>query len=135
MAETDCALIERLEREWTDALCRKDMKRLEALVHKDFILIGTRSTGPFMMNRQEWLDAIQRRDVQDIGVNVMNATVLDDIMIGTVQASWRLNYLGRVIEDCVVLTDVWVKDGGQWQAIRRHSTPAPPGACADLKGE
>lgn len=135
MAETDCALIERLEREWTDALCRKDMKRLEALVHKDFILIGTRSTGPFMMNRQEWLDAIQRRDVQDIGVNVMNATVLDDIMIGTVQASWRLNYLGRVIEDCVVLTDVWVKDGGEWQAIRRHSTPAPPGACADLKGE
>lgn len=135
MAETDCALIERLEREWTDALCRKDMERLQKLVHKDFILIGTRSTGPFMMNRQEWLDAIQRRDVQDIGVDVMNASVFEDTMIGTVQASWRLNYLGRVIEDCVVLTDVWVKDEGRWQAIRRHSTPAPPGACADLKGE
>jgi ketosteroid isomerase-like protein len=135
VAETDCALIERLEREWTDALCRKDMERLQKLVHKDFILIGTRSTGPFMMNRQEWLDAIQRRDVQDIGVDVMNASVFEDTMIGTVQASWRLNYLGRVIEDCVVLTDVWVKDEGRWQAIRRHSTPAPPGACADLKGE
>jgi len=23
------------------------------------------------------------------------------------------------------LTDVWVLDGGRWQAIRRHSTPAP----------
>lgn len=135
MAETECALIDRLEREWIDALCRKDMERLERLVHKDFVLIGTRSTGPFMMNRSEWLDAIQRRDVQDIGLDVMNATVLADTMIGTVQASWRLNYLGRVIEDCVVLTDVWVKDDGRWQAIRRHSTPAPPGACADLKGE
>ena len=37
--------------------------------------------------------------------------------------------------NCVMLTDVWVKDDGRWQAIRRHSTPAPPGACADLKGE
>jgi ketosteroid isomerase-like protein len=135
VAETDCALIERLEREWTDALCRKDMERLQSLVHKDFQLIGTRSTGPFMMNRDEWLDAIKRRDVQDIGVDVKDASVFDNMMIGTVQASWRLNYLGRVIEDCVVLTDVWVKDDGRWQAIRRHSTPAPPGSCADLKGE
>ncbi|HEV2593904.1 MAG TPA: nuclear transport factor 2 family protein [Sphingomicrobium sp.] len=135
MADPECASIERLEREWRDALCRKDMERLRSLVHRDFLLIGTRSTGPFMMNRDEWLDAIQRRDVQDIGVVVKDATVFKDMMIGTVQASWRLNYLGRLIEDCVVLTDVWVKDDGRWQAIRRHSTPAPPGACADLKGE
>ena len=58
-----------------------------------------------------------------------DATVTKDVMIGTVHARWRLKYLGRIIEDCVVLTDVWVKDDGRWQAIRRHSTPAPPGAC------
>ena len=38
-----------------------------------------------------------------------------------------------MIEDCVLLTDVWVKDDGQWHAIRRHSTPAPPGMCVDLE--
>ena len=54
-----------------------------------------------------------------------DATVLDQVMVGTVQARWRLKYLGRIIEDCVVLTDVWVRDDGQWRAIRRHSTPAP----------
>ena len=48
-------------------------------------------------------------------------------MVGTVQAKWRVKYLGRVIEDCVFLTDVWVKDDGQWRALRRHSTPAPDG--------
>jgi hypothetical protein len=128
-------VIDELEREWRDALCRKDMQRLEALVHRDFLLIGTRSTGPFMMNRQEWLDAIQRREVEAIDVDVRDATVLDNLMIGTVQARWRLKYLGRIIEDCVFLTDVWVKDDGRWQAIRRHSTPAPPGTCLDLKGE
>lgn len=134
MANPKCDVIEGLEREWRDALCKKDMERLESLVHRDFVLIGTRSTGPFMMNRDEWLDAIQRREVDDIGLEVQDATVLDNLMIGTVQARWRLKYLGRIIEDCVVLTDVWVKDEGRWQAIRRHSTPAPPGACVDLKG-
>jgi hypothetical protein len=134
VANPKCDVIEGLEREWRDALCKKDMERLELLVHRDFVLIGTRSTGPFMMNRDEWLDAIQRREVDDIGLEVQDATVLDNLMIGTVQARWRLKYLGRIIEDCVVLTDVWVKDEGRWQAIRRHSTPAPPGACVDLKG-
>ena len=134
MANPKCEVIEGLEREWRDALCRKDMERLESLVHRDFVLIGTRSTGPFMMNRDEWLDAIQRREVNDIELEVQDATALDNLMIGTVQARWRLKYLGRIIEDCVVLTDVWVKDEGRWQVIRRHSTPAPPG-CADLKGE
>ena len=134
MADPNCDLIDGLERDWRDALCSKDMKRLQSLVHKDFILIGTRSTGPFMMNRDQWLDAIQRRDVEAIELEVQDATVLENLMIGTVQARWRLKYLGRIIEDCVVLTDVWVNDDGRWQAIRRHSTPAPPGACVDLKG-
>lgn len=125
MADSNCQVIEALEREWRDALCRKDMEKLRALVHPDFVLIGTRSSGPFMMHRDEWLDAIQRREVESIEVEVRDATALDQVMVGTVKAKWRLKYLGRVIEDCVLLTDVWVMDEGRWQAIRRHSTPAP----------
>lgn len=129
MADKGRELIQALERQWCDALCSKDMERLRALVHPDFMLIGTRSSGPFMMGRDEWLEAIQRRDVQAIDVDVRDATVLDQVMVGTVQARWRLKYLNRVIEDCVVLTDVWVYDDGRWQALRRHSTPAPAADC------
>lgn len=134
MADKSCAVIEGLEREWRDALCSKDMDRLRALVHEDFVLIGTRSSGPFMMHRDEWLDAIQRREVDAIVLEVRDAITIGDVMIGTIHARWRLKYLGRVIEDCVLLTDVWVNDDGRWQAIRRHSTPAPAGECPDLKG-
>jgi hypothetical protein len=129
VADKSCEVIEALEREWRDALCSKDMDRLRALVHPDFVLIGTRSTGPFMMHRDEWLDAIQRREVESIEVEVSDATALDQVMVGTVQARWRVKYLNRIIEDCVVLTDVWVFDEGRWRAIRRHSTPAPAGEC------
>ena len=135
MADPSCDVIEGLEREWRDALCRKDMERLQSLVHKDFVLIGTRSTGPFRMTRDEWLEAIQRREVDTIELEVRDATTLDKVMVGTIHAKWRVKYLGRVIEDCVLLTDVWVLDEGRWRAIRRHSTPAPPGQCDNFKGE
>lgn len=135
MADNDCQVIEGLERQWCDALCSKDIEKLRAMVHPDFVLIGTRSTGPFMMHRDDWLDAIQRREVDSIVLQVRDATAVGDVMIGTVHARWRIKYLGRVIEDCVLLTDVWAMNDGRWQAIRRHSTPAPAGECPDLKGE
>ena len=128
MADQSCEVIEGLEREWRDALCSKDMDRLRALVHPDFVLIGTRSTGPFTMHRDEWLDAIQRRDVETIDLEVRDASSMGNVLVGTVQARWRVKYLNRVIEDCVLLTDVWVKHEGRWRAIRRHSTPSP-GNC------
>jgi ketosteroid isomerase-like protein len=128
VADNGRELIEALEGEWRDALCSKDMGRLRALVHPDFVLIGTRSSGPFTMGRDEWLDAIQRRDVDAIELEVRDATLLDQVMIGTVHAKWRLKYLNRIIEDCVLLTDVWVFDEGRWRALRRHSTPSP-GNC------
>lgn len=127
-------LIEELEREWRDALCSKDMERLAGLMHPDFVLIGTRSSGPFLMHREEWLDAIQRRDVETISFDVKEATAFDTMLIATVHARWSMKYLGRLIEDCVLSTDVWVKDKDRWVSIRRHSTPAP-GECGNLKGE
>ena len=132
MADKKLQQIEAVEREWRDALCRKDMEKLKSLIHPDFVLIGTRSTGAFMMGRQEWLDAIERREVESIELDVRHATVLDQVMVGTVHAKWRLKYLGRVIEDCVMLTDVWVLDDGRWQAVRRHSTPAPASDCKQV---
>ena len=129
MADDSCQLIESLEQQWRDALCAKDLERLRSLVHPQFILIGTRSGGPFTMNRDEWLEAIQKRDVVSIDLRVKDAGVFGDVMVGTVEARWRVQYLGRNIDDCVLLTDVWVCEDDRWQAVRRHSSPMPEGEC------
>lgn len=123
--EKCCAVIEALENEWRDALCAKDMARLRALIHPDFVLIGSRASGPFEMDRDGWLDAIQKREPLSIDLKIENASVFEQVMVGTIHARWRINYLGRAIEDCVLLTDVWVFDEGRWRVLRRHSTPAP----------
>ena len=120
-----CELIETVERQWRDALCAKDMGLLKSLVHPRFVLIGTRSSGPFTMNRDEWLEAIQRREVVSIEMEIEDALVLEQLMVGTVRAKWCVRYLGREVEDCVLLTDVWVVDEGRWQVVRRHSSPDP----------
>ncbi len=119
-------LIRALECEWRDALCAKDIDRLRTLIHPDFVLIGTRSTGPFTLTRDEWLDAIQRRELVSIDLDIQDAVVFDQMMVGTIEARWRVKYLGGEIEDCVLLTDVWVRDKDRWQVVRRHSSPAPP---------
>ena len=118
-------LIETVERQWRDALCAGDMDLLRSLIHPKFVLIATRSTGPFSMTRDEWLEAIQRRELVSIELTVQDATVLDQVMVGTVHAKWCVKYLGREIEDSVLLTDVWVCEDDRWQVVRRHSSPVP----------
>ena len=77
------------------------------------------------MSRDEWLEAVEKREVIAIDIDIKDALVFDSVMVGTVEAKWRVSYLGRPIEDCVLLTDVWVRDGGKWQVVRRHSSPIP----------
>lgn len=125
MGDSHCDLIESLERDWRDTLCAKDMDRLRSLVHPKFTLIGTRSTGPFTLSRQEWLDAIQKRELIGIELDVKDAVVFENVIVGTVEARWRVSYLGRPVEDRVLLTDVWVREDGRWQVVRRHSSPVP----------
>lgn len=127
MSNDSRELVDSLEREWRDALCAKDIARLRLLIHPKFELIGTRTVGPFMLDREEWLDAIQKRELISIDLDIKDAVVFDKMMVGTVEARWRVNYLGRPIEDCVLLTDVWVHDDGRWQVVRRHSSPVPAG--------
>lgn len=132
MVSDCCELIRSLECEWRDALCAKDFERLRGLIHPRFVLIGTRAEGPFTMTRDEWLEAIQKRELVAIELNVQDAVVLEHLMVGTISAKWRVRYLGREIEDEVLLTDVWVCEDRRWQCVRRHSSPVPTQARAGV---
>lgn len=131
MVDKGSDLIGALERQWRDALCAKDMDRLRSLIHPRFLLIGTRASGPFTLNRDEWLEAIQKRELVRIELDVGEALVLDQVMVGTIQAKWCVRYLGREIEDNVLLTDVWVFDDERWRVVRRHSSPMPAMASVE----
>jgi len=129
VAAARSGLIEALEREWRDALCAVDINHLRALMHPKFTLIGTRAKGAFILTRDEWLEAIEKRKVLDIESRIRDSVEFESVMIATTEAKWRVSYLGQTVEDCVLLTDVWVYDEDRWRVIRRHLSPVPAAEC------
>lgn len=123
----DGADIRELERQWRDALFAKDEGQLRKLIHPQFKLVGIRSTGTVAVGLEDWLIALQKMDLISLEVRVMDSVRLDQTMVATVDAQWKLRFMGHAIDERVLLTDVWVKIDGEWQVVRRHSSPVPAG--------
>jgi len=126
-ADAPCLDVRDLERQWRDALVSKDEAALRILIHPQYKLVGIRSTGSVAVDLEQWLEALKRMDIANLEVRVTDCVALENTMVATVDAQWQVRYLGQVIDERVLLTDVWVHDDGRWQVVRRHSSPVPPG--------
>ena len=116
-----------LEREWRDALFAKDEAGLRKLIHPQFKLVGIRSTGTVTVGLADWLGALQKMDIASLAVRVIDSLRLDRTIVATVDAQWKLRFMGHTIDERVLLTDVWVRGDDGWQVVRRHSSPVPAG--------
>ena len=116
-----------LEREWRDALFAKDEAGLRKLIHPQFKLVGIRSTGTVAVGLEDWLGALQKMDIASLEVRVTDSVRLDRTIVATVDAQWKLRFMGHTIDERVLLTDVWVRGEDGWQVVRRHSSPVPTG--------
>ena len=126
-ADAPCLDVRDLEREWREALIAKDEATLRRLIHPQFKLVGIRSTGSVAVNLEQWIDALKRMDIVSLEVRVTECVALDSVIVATVDAQWQVRYMGQLIDERVLLTDVWVSVGESWQVVRRHSSPVPPG--------
>jgi len=120
-----------LERQWRDALFDKDEAALRALIHPQFKLVGIRSTGTVAVGLDHWLGALQKMDIASLEVRVTDSVRVDRTIVATVDAQWKLRFMGHTIDERVLLTDVWVKGDGGWQVVRRHSSPVPAGVTIE----
>ena len=127
VADAPCLDVRDLEREWRDALIAKDEATLRRLIHPLFKLVGIRSTGSVTVDLEQWIQALKRMDIASLEVRVSDCVSLSDTIVATVDAQWRVRYLGQLIDERVLLTDVWVRVGDSWQVLRRHSSPVPEG--------
>lgn len=126
-ADPPCMEIRALEQQWRDALIAKDEAAIRRLIHPQFKLVGIRSTGSVAVNLDQWIEALKRMDIASLDVRVIECVALENTMVATVDAQWQVRYLGQLIDERVLLTDVWVREDGEWQVVRRHSSPVPSG--------
>ena len=127
VADAPCIDVKSLEAEWRDALLVKDEEALRRLIHPQYKLVGIRSTGSVAVDLDQWIVALRRMDIVSLDVRVVECVSLDNVIVATVDAQWKVRYLGQMIDERVLLTDVWVRAGPSWQVLRRHSSPVPQG--------
>lgn len=130
-ADAPCLDVRELERQWRDALVAKDEATLRRIIHPLFKLVGVRSTGSVAVNLDQWIEALKRMDIASLEVRVTDCVALEHTIVASVDAQWTVRYLGQLIDERVLLTDVWVREDGGWQVVRRHSSPVPPGVKID----
>lgn len=123
----DTGDINDLERQWRDALFAKDEAALRKLIHPQFKLVGIRLTGTVAVGLDHWLGALAKMDIASLEVRVTDSVRVDRTIVATVDAQWKLRFMGHTIDERVLLTDVWVNGDNGWQVVRRHSSPVPPG--------
>ena len=126
-ADAPCVDVKTLEAEWRDALLAKDADALRRLIHPQYKLVGIRSTGSVAVDLEQWIAALRRMDIAALEVRVTDCVALDNVIVATVDAQWKVRYLGQPIDERVLLTDVWVREDGAWRVLRRHSSPVPAG--------
>ncbi len=131
VVDAPCADVNALEAEWRDALLAKDEDTLRRLIHPRYKLVGIRSTGSVAVDLEQWIAALRRMDIAALEVRVTDCVALDNVIVATVDAQWKVRYLGQPIDERVLLTDVWVREDGRWRVLRRHSSPVPKGCQVD----
>ena len=131
VVDAPCTDVRTLEAEWRDALLSKDEEALRRLIHPQYKLVGIRSTGSVAVDLEQWIAALRRMDIAALDVRVTDCVALDNVIVATVDAQWKVRYLGQPIDERVLLTDVWVREDGRWRVVRRHSSPVPSGVRID----
>jgi ketosteroid isomerase-like protein len=127
VVDAPCVDVVTLENEWRDALLSKDEAALRRLIHPRYKLVGIRSTGSVAVDLEQWIAALRRMDIAALEVRVTDCVALDNVIVATVEAKWKVRYLGQPIDERVLLTDVWVREDARWRVVRRHSSPVPAG--------
>ena len=94
VVDAPCTDVRTLEAEWRDALLSKDEAALRRLIHPQYKLVGIRSTGSVAVDLEQWIAALRRMDIAALEVRVTDCVALDNVIVATVDAQWKVRYLG-----------------------------------------
>lgn len=126
MAVKDCD-IDKLVANWREAALAKDEKKLRKILHPEFRLVGVRLRGAIAADVDDWLATLNRMDITNLEMKVMDHVQIDKLLVLTIDGHWKVRFMKQEIEERILFTDTWIKMGKDWRLLRRHSSSVPEG--------
>ena len=115
--------IAQLQRDWAGAVQRRDLEALDRLLGEEFTL-ATGRKGAEVRARREYLDVTHDSyEVDDWAYEEMVVRVYGDAAVvrSRYRQTGRMGGADRT--GAYLMTDVWVRRDGRWQAVTRHLSP------------
>ena len=116
--------LKQVEREWNDAVVRRDVAALERILSDDFMLITAAST---VSTKAQLIDTIKSPDlvIEPFDTQDVSVRVYGDTAVVTGRFTQKGSYKGKAFSNQFRYTDVYVKRALGWQAVSAQSTFIP----------
>lgn len=116
-----------IEQAWGAAFLKDDREYLDKLLAPEFKLMRADGGQPQFTPRAQWLANYQSYVFHDFQVRTIDVVDAGDTAVATVTGRWKVGLRGRpgTHEEGFIVSDTFVRRGGAWQVVYRHSTPFP----------
>ena len=111
-----------LEREWMDAVRRKDTETLERIVGTDYVYAAS---GQGRWSRQRWMETVRIYDIDRFEFADVDVRPYGDVAVVLSDYRQDATVAGERRSGDFLLTDVWVRRDGRWQVVARSSILMP----------
>ena len=128
MTEADYQIeqeIIRLTHEWMDAVARRDSAALDGIIAGDFLISGWLPDGGLADKKLYIEDCLRPVEVEQASYSYdrWKVRVYDDTAVVNCILHCQALVAAQERGGDFLLTDVWVKEGGHWRVVTRHSSP------------
>lgn len=124
--------IRALEDRWAKAFMTGDNRFLQRLLAPEFKLMRTEGNRTQFTNRAQWFERLRHYKMHEFEVRTVDVVASGNTAVATIQGRWKVGMPGRdgTREENFILSDTFVRRGGAWRVLYRHSTPSPMPAAA-----
>ena len=125
------AQISALERQWTAAFQQKDIAALQDMMADNYALVIAVQDMPLqVVPRDAWLESLDAYEISDAHIDHITVRVYNDVAVVVMLWHQFATLGGQDRSAQFMLTDIWVKQEGEWRIAERHSSrPEHPGAA------
>jgi ketosteroid isomerase-like protein len=115
------AIVSQLERDWVNAIVKKDTAALDRLLAAEFN--GTSPTA-HVYGKAMAIDDLSRGTyvVESMNLDEVSVNAYGDVAVAFTSQEEKSRYGNQDVSGHYHYTDVWAKKDGRWQAVASHGT-------------